>query len=112
MKIQLKLVTLLTTTILAQLNAADFSELKDKTLVAHESLTTYGDKSAEESPITIDQLTLAAENGDAGAQYELAQAYENGDGVDKNLTEAVRLYKLASSHPKAQKRLAEIRGES
>ena len=33
---------------------------------------------------------------DAQHQYNVGVSYENGDGVDKNMTEAVRYYRLAA----------------
>lgn len=40
---------------------------------------------------------MAAEQGDAEAEYNLGFMYENGDGVDVNLDEACRWYKMAAN---------------
>lgn len=43
------------------------------------------------------RLIEQAENGDAKAAYDLAYVYENGlAGIEKNMTEAIRLYRLAA----------------
>jgi TPR repeat protein len=39
---------------------------------------------------------LAADQGDAGAQFNLGVVYANGDGVPQDLTKAARLIKLAA----------------
>lgn len=40
------------------------------------------------SALDINELRSKAEQGDASAQYELAMAYDNGRGVEKNLPQA------------------------
>ena len=49
----------------------------------------------------------AAEQGDAGAQYGLGWCYENGSGVDKDLSEAFKWYSKAAKqgHAGAKDRL-------
>ena len=39
---------------------------------------------------------MAANQGDAAAQYNLGVCYYNGEGVTQNKTEAARLFKLAA----------------
>jgi TPR repeat protein len=39
---------------------------------------------------------LAAEQGDAGAQYQLALSYDKGHGVPQDYKEAVKWYRLAA----------------
>ena len=39
---------------------------------------------------------LAADQGDAGAQYNLGVMYDNGQGVPQNYAEAVKWYRLAA----------------
>ena len=39
---------------------------------------------------------LAAEQGDAVAQYSLGDCYQNGEGVEQDYTEAARLFQLAA----------------
>ena len=55
------------------------------------------------------ELLLNAQNGKADAQYELARAYETGNGVKKDLAEAIEWYKKAAAlnHVEAQYRLAQ-----
>ena len=40
--------------------------------------------------LEISTLIQRAQTGDAAAQFQLAQAYENGKGLSKNYAEAVR----------------------
>ncbi|WP_434661521.1 tetratricopeptide repeat protein [Paraburkholderia sp. A3BS-1L] len=49
-----------------------------------------------------------ASHGDPKAQFALAEAYRTGDGVDKNIVEALRWYRAAATagEPSAQFRLA------
>ena len=42
------------------------------------------------------KLLSLAKHGDANAQYDLGEAYYHGKGVDKDLFEAVKWYKLAA----------------
>jgi hypothetical protein len=60
----------------------------------------YGDepKEPELSPEAqrMKKLRTSAEKGKADAQYLLAFAYQNGDFVNKNMTEAVRWYTAAA----------------
>ena len=44
----------------------------------------------------IDELKKAAEQGDAQAQYNLGNCYAFGDGVEKNLSEAVKWWRKAA----------------
>jgi len=46
---------------------------------------------------TLEDITLAANQGDAGAQYNLGVMYANGQGVSKDDKEVVRLYTLAAT---------------
>ncbi len=53
---------------------------------------------------------MAANQGDAAAQYNLGVCYYNGEGVTQNKTEAARLFRLAATQgdedaKKALKRL-------
>ena len=50
---------------------------------------------------------LAAEQGNAPAQFNLGVAYVNGDGVTRDNEEALRWYRLAAEqgHAPAQERL-------
>ncbi len=55
-------------------------------------------KSLEDQPgFAFSWYQLAAQNGHADAQFEVALAYENGDGVDVNLEEARRYYEAAAN---------------
>ena len=44
----------------------------------------------------LDELRTKAENGDAAAQFQLGRMFDTGDGVPRDATEAVRLYRLAA----------------
>ncbi len=54
------------------------------------------------------KIKSAPVQDDAEAQYRLAYDYEEGIGVNKDVKEAVRLYRLAANrgHAKAQNSLA------
>jgi TPR repeat protein len=43
-------------------------------------------------------LVFAAEHGSSFAMWELANAYEEGDGVEQDEDEAIKWYKLAAAH--------------
>ncbi len=53
---------------------------------------------------TISDYRKAAEQGDATAQANLGWCYENGEGVEKNMSEAVKWYRKAAEqgHKDAQ----------
>ncbi|OPZ72049.1 MAG: putative beta-lactamase HcpC precursor [Firmicutes bacterium ADurb.Bin456] len=61
-----------------------------------------------ESPRSIEQLRLAAEQGDAQAQNDLGAAYYDGTGVDQDIAEAVKWLRSAAEQeiPSAQSLLA------
>ena len=44
----------------------------------------------------LDSLKVAAEQGDADAQYNLGHMYDTGEGIPKNPAEAVRWYRMAA----------------
>ncbi len=50
----------------------------------------------------VEATRLAAEQGDAGAQYTLGVMYGNGRGVPRDQTEAVRWYRLAADQRDAR----------
>ena len=45
---------------------------------------------------------LAAEQGDANAQYNLGLMYDNGQGVPQDYAEAVKWYRLAAEQGDAE----------
>ena len=45
---------------------------------------------------------MAANQGDAAAQYNLGVCYYNGEGVTKDIKEAARLFKLAADQGDAR----------
>lgn len=45
----------------------------------------------------IEELKASAESGDANAQYELAAKYYRGDGVTKNIEQAISLYEKSAN---------------
>ena len=57
----------------------------------------------------VEWYRRAAENGNSGAQFELAECYYNGDGVEENKEEAVKWYHKAAEKGRsdAQFELAE-----
>ena len=56
------------------------------------------------TPAEVAAYRKAAEQGDAKAQYNLGVCYANGDGVQKDLTQAVFWYRKAAEqgHAEAQ----------
>lgn len=59
-------------------------------------LETYrGDPAKDENEIA--RLTPLAEKGDAKAQYDLANMYMDGKGVEQEFDKAMRLYELSAS---------------
>ena len=63
--------------------------------------TSYSKKKAD---LQFNEVKLAAAEGDAETQYELAELYAEGDGVEQNLVEAVKWYRKAAEqgHDSAQ----------
>lgn len=59
---------------------------------------------------TLDECRQKAAEGNAEAQWQLGQRYENGDGVKKNSMKAVSCYKKAAEqrHQKACSKLADL----
>ena len=55
--------------------------------------TAYSNKKAD---LRFNELKLAAAEGDADTQYELAELYAEGDGVEHNWVEAVKWYRKAA----------------
>jgi TPR repeat protein len=55
-----------------------------------------GDGVEEDKAEALRYFQLAAEQGDADAQFNLGLMYELGEGVAQNQAEAARLYRLAS----------------
>ena len=55
--------------------------------------TAYSNKKAD---LRFNELKLAAAEGDADTQYELAELYAEGDGVEQNWVEAVKWYRKAA----------------
>ena len=60
--------------------------------------TTLGQENDKE---IIQLWKLAAEQGNATAQYNLGVAYDNGRGVAKNHQEAAKWYRLAADQGNA-----------
>ena len=70
------------------------------------SIANAGQETVEVTDI-VTELRLAAEQGDADAQFNLGVMYANGEGVPENDAEAVKWYRLAAeqSHADAQFKL-------
>ena len=58
-----------------------------------------------QSPTEIEELRLAAEQGDADAQYELGRRYNKGEGVPPDGQETVRWLQLAAEQGHADAQL-------
>ena len=69
--------------------------------------TTAVDSQVDER---VKNLLTAAENGDYDAFYELALCYEEGEGIEKNMTEAAKWFELAAEEgdAKAQNKIGEF----
>lgn len=68
-----------------------------------EKKTDQGEQSTQVKDDTeIGALKKRAENGDADAQFKLAHMYENGEGITKDLREAVEWYRKAAEQGRAQ----------
>ena len=63
--------------------------------------TSYSNKKTD---LHFNEVKLAAAEGDADAQYELARLYAEGEGVEQNLAETVKWYLKAAEqgHDSAQ----------
>jgi CHAT domain-containing protein/TPR repeat protein len=70
---------------------------------ADKSFTQESSKSGQQ-PATVNLASIAkkAEQGDAEAQNQLGLMYQNGEGVTKNYTEAVKWYRKAAEQGYAQ----------
>jgi TPR repeat protein len=55
----------------------------------------YGNGKKLDYKRSIEWYTRAAKHGDSWAMYNLWYAYHNGEGVEKNLKESLRWYRLA-----------------
>lgn len=62
------------------------------------------------SGVSVDELRTKANQGDPASQYSLGAAYDSGQGVQKNLTEAAAWYKKAAEqgHAEAQNSLGSM----
>ena len=58
------------------------------------------------SALTMEANQDLADQGDANAQYNLGNSYHDGEGVKKNLKEAVRLWRLAADQGHADAQFA------
>ena len=63
--------------------------------------------SKKKSELHFNEVKLTAIDGDADAQFELAELYAEGDAVEQNLAEAVKWYRSAAKqgHDSAQYKL-------
>jgi hypothetical protein len=50
---------------------------------------------AKDEAQALNWFQRAADQGDKCAQFELGQMYENGEGVPKDINQAITLYKKA-----------------
>ncbi len=65
----------------------------------------FASPAVAQSPTEIEELRLAAEQGDADAQYELGRMYNKGEGVPPDGQEAVRWLQLAAEQGNADAQL-------
>ena len=84
--------------------AADQGNSDGQTLVGALYLDGFPEKNPAEA---VKWLRKAAEKKHRGAYYLLGQCYENGNGVEKNLDEALKCY-YASGTPQAHQRINKI----
>ena len=75
---------------------------------AQRSLKRLQKEIAEQNKLR--ELQARAKQGDANAQYQLGTMYDNGQGVPKDVKEAVKWYRLAAEqgNTSAQKRFGEL----
>ena len=85
----------------------DFSKVSD------DQLYEYGNIFMKDRDIdnAIKFYFLAAEKGHLGAQFTLAGKYFYGSGVQKNIEEALKWYKIAAQSDDAEEILFDIMGE-
>ena len=65
----------------------------------------FASPAVAQSPTEIEELRLAAEQGDPDAQYELGRMYNKGEGVPPDGQEAVRWLQLAAEQGNADAQL-------
>ena len=61
-----------------------------------EAMMWYGKVARQGNPEAANWFRDLAERGSAQAQYNLGVCYENGDGVEKDTSEAMKWYRIAS----------------
>lgn len=61
-----------------------------------EAMMWYGKVAKQGNPEAANWFRDLAEKGSAQAQYNLGVCYENGDGVEKDASEAMKWYRIAS----------------
>ena len=61
----------------------------------------FGEGVAQDYAEAVRLYRLAADQGDADAQFNLGVMFEYGQGVAKNRAEAIRWYRLASTQGQA-----------
>ena len=74
-------------------------------LVALVPLTGLAKEAKPVRPEVLARLQAKAENGVADAQLQLGSHYAQGDGVSKDLTEAVKWYRKAAPATGARRRV-------
>ncbi len=75
-----------------------------------EAMMWYGKVAKQGNPEAANWFRDLAEKGSAQAQYNLGVCYENGDGVEKDASEAMKWYRIASEqgHKDAETALQEL----
>ena len=77
------------------------SRMKHRALTAAILVLVFAGGVAAQST-EIEQLRLAAEQGDASAQFRLGLLYDTGEGVPQDYQEAVKWYRLAAEQGNAR----------
>lgn len=73
------------------------SELTEQYKIIQQFTRQYaGEGNWGQARAAVSTITPVAEKGNAKAQYQLGQCYEEGIGVERNLAKAFKLYWLAS----------------
>lgn len=75
-----------------------------------EAMMWYGKVARQGNPEAANWFRDLAEKGSAQAQYNLGVCYENGEGVEKDTSEAMKWYRIASEqgHKDAETALQEL----
>ena len=90
--------------------ARRYAEGKGVKLNEVDAMMRYGKVARQGNPDAANWFRDLAERGSAQAQYNLGVCYENGDGVEKDTSEAMKWYRIASEqgHKEAEMALQKL----